>query len=122
PVSEVVVSVSFDPRLPPVETYRGRVERTDTRLDLALVRITSGFYGQPLPPGYRFTTVELGSVPALQIGDPLWLVGYPSTGGMGSRVTIHCTHGVLSGFDRTDFGLLLKTDAEINSGNSGGAA
>jgi S1-C subfamily serine protease len=64
----------------------------------------------------------MGDADGLDVGDPIWLVGYPSTGGQGSRVTITCTRGVVSGFEASDFGYVIKTDAEITSGNSGGAA
>lgn len=123
---EVVVSATMDPRRPPVEMFRARVEVVDDARDLALVRVVSGFYGQPLPPAYVFPTVEMGveiGDPALPaIGVPIWLVGYPSTGGQGSRVSITCTSGVVSGYDTAAFGPLIKTDAEITDGNSGGAA
>jgi len=120
--SQVVVSVSLDPHRPPVETFRGEVELADQDRDLALVRITTGFYGQPLPKGYVFPTVAMGDPEALAIGDPVWLAGYPSTGGQGSRVTITFTRGVVAGFDEAAFGPVIKTDAVITSGNSGGAA
>jgi S1-C subfamily serine protease len=120
--ADVVVSASLDPREPPVELFRGTVERVDEDRDFALVHVRTGFYGQPLPDGYRFPTVLIGDPDALAIGDPIWLVGYPSTGGQGSRVTITCTRGVVSGYESADFGPVLKTDAEITTGNSGGAA
>jgi S1-C subfamily serine protease len=119
---EVVVSATLDPRRPPVELFRGKVERVDEDRDLALVRITTGFYGQALPPGYAFPSVPAGDPDELSIGDPIWLIGYPSTGGQGSRVTITCTRGVVSGYETADFGPVIKTDAEITNGNSGGAA
>jgi S1-C subfamily serine protease len=119
---EVVISIPVDPHRPSVESFRGHVEKIDKPRDLALVRVTSGFYGQPLPSGYVFPTVEMGGSEELAIGEPLWLVGYPSTGGQGSRVTITATRGIVSGFDRAEFGTVVKTDATITLGNSGGAA
>jgi len=119
---EVVISMPLDPRRPSVEMFRGRVDRVDEQRDLALVQVSTGFYGQPLPAGYVFPTVEMGDPEMLAIGDPLWLVGYPSTGGEGSRVTITATRGVVAGFDTVAFGTVLKTDATITLGNSGGAA
>ncbi len=120
--SDIVISASKEPNRPPVEWFRALVERFDSARDLALLRVTSGFHGQPIPDGYRFPTLSLGNATRVTIGAPLWLVGYPTTGGEGSRVTIHATRGVVSGFERGAFGDLVKTDAEITSGNSGGAA
>jgi S1-C subfamily serine protease len=117
-----VISIPVDPHRPSVESFRGHVEKIDKPRDVALVRVTSGFYGQPLPSGYVFPTVEMGGSEELAIGEPLWLVGYPSTGGQGSRVTITATRGIVSGFDRAEFGTVVKTDATITLGNSGGAA
>lgn len=119
---EIVISLTLDPTLPAEELFRARLARIDVERDLALLQITSGLYGQPLPSGYELPTLELGSAAELAIGDPLWLIGYPGTGGTGSRVTISATRGIVSGFERADFGVLIKTDAEITHGNSGGAA
>lgn len=119
---ELVMSLCFDPKLPPVETFRGSVVAVDTRLDLALVKIETGLYGQPLPAGFRFPFVEMGDSDRLRIGDPLTLLGFPTVGGRGSRASVSLTRGVVSGFDTTPTGTLVKTDAEIGHGNSGGAA
>jgi S1-C subfamily serine protease len=120
--SEVVVSLSLDPTLPPQEALRAKVVAVDEQRDLALVHVTGGLYGQPIPADWRLPTLEIGRASELEIGDPLWVVGYPSTGGMGSRVSISATRGIVSGFEHADFGTLIKTDAEITNGNSGGAA
>lgn len=119
---QLVIGLCLDPKLPTVETFRGSVELADRDLDLALVRIESGLYGQPLPAGYRFPFLELGKPGTLRIGDPIAVLGFPSVGGLGSRASITLTRGVLSGFDTTAQGVLFKTDAGIGSGNSGGAA
>lgn len=122
PLDEVVLAASLDPRSPAVEAFRGSVLRFDATLDLALIQIDRGFYGTPLGGDYRFPFVELGRDDAVEIGDPLWVVGYPILGGSGSRVSIHCTRGVISGFDRGLTGQSFKTDAAMIPGNSGGAA
>ncbi|MBI4612964.1 MAG: trypsin-like peptidase domain-containing protein [Planctomycetes bacterium] len=119
---ELVIGLSQDPRLPAVELFRGRVLASDARLDFALVEITQGYYRQPLPAGYRFPYLEFGEPEELRIGEPLTVIGFPVAGGTGSRVSVTFTRGVVSGFDLTDIGLLVKTDADISSGNSGGAA
>jgi S1-C subfamily serine protease len=122
PVDDVVVAITLDPTRPAVERFRGKVARYDPEHDLALLQIATGFYGQALPPAYRFPWLALGEPEVLSVGDPLWVVGYPVLGGTGSRVSIHCSHGIVCGFDRTPQGRVLKTDAQVLPGNSGGAA
>jgi hypothetical protein len=119
---ELVIGLSLDPRLPPAELFRGSVVVSDRDLDLALVKIETGLYGQELAPGYRFPYLELGDPDRLRVGDPLTLLGFPGSGTLGSLASISLTRGVVSGFDSTKAGVVLKTDAEIGSGNSGGAA
>jgi len=122
PVDEVVIACTLAPEHPAVELFRGVVEQYDPERDLALVRVAKGFYGQPIPGDYRFPTLELADTDTLLVGAPLWLVGYPATGGEGSRVTIHATRGIVAGFEHGSVGNLIKTDASITQGNSGGAA
>jgi S1-C subfamily serine protease len=122
PLDELVLAANLDSRRPAVEAFRGSVLRFDAELDLALIQIDRGFYGTPLAADYRFPWVELGDDALAQIGDPMWIVGYPSLGGSGSRVSIHCARGVIAGFDRAGAGLSFKTDAVLLEGNSGGAA
>lgn len=122
PGDDVVVAVCLDPTRPPVEMFRGHVEFEDTVTDLALVRVRAGFYGQPLPPGYRFPELRGAQGELPPIGTNLRIAGYPLTGGQGTRVSISLTRGIVAGYDRGPGGVLLKTDAEITNGNSGGAA
>lgn len=119
---DVVVSLSLDPRQPPAELFRGNVVEADDALDLALVKVATGLYGQPLPEGFHFPYQELGDSETLAIGAPLSLAGFPGVGGLGGRASINLTRGVVSGFDTSEGGLLIKTDADISAGNSGGAA
>lgn len=119
---ELSVALTIDTKLPPVELFRAEVLQTDMETDLALLRITSGLYGQPLPEGYQFPYVLLNTDSDYQIGDPVSCAGYPGIGGTGSRASVTFTRGVVSGFEKTSYGTLLKTDGLINSGSSGGAA
>ncbi len=119
---ELVISITLDPRQPPRELFRGRVIASDEDLDLALVDITSGFYHQPLPPNYPFPFLELGDPDQMQIGSPISILGFPAAGGTGSRTSVTFTQGVVSGFESSLIGTLIKTDAEISRGNSGGSA
>ncbi len=118
----VIIAVTVDPALPPKELFRGQVLRFDKERDLALVQITRGLYHQPLPKGYRFPFLVLGDPGQMRIGDEVRVVGFPSVGGSGARVSVTLTRGILSGFEKTPIGVLMKTDALIAPGSSGGAA
>jgi len=122
PGSTVVVCAPLVRGEPARESFRGSVEFYDADRDLALVRIVSGFRGEPIPADYVFPALPLGNPDKLEMGDALWLAGYPTAGGQKSRVTISLSRGIVSGFERGEHGLLVKTDAEIQGGSSGGAA
>jgi S1-C subfamily serine protease len=122
PGGKPVVAVNMKNDLPPRELFQASIIRTDAARDLALLKIDAGLYGQPLPAGYRFPHLPLGDSAALSLGEPLTFIGYPSIGGTGSRVSVTLSRGVVSGFEHTRSGRLIKTDGEINEGNSGGAA
>jgi S1-C subfamily serine protease len=117
----VVVAMTLDPHESPRELFRGRVVVFDKDRDLALVQITHGLYYQALPSDYRFPAIPLGDSAALEIGDPLSIIGFPSIGGTTGRFSVTLTEGVLGGFEKIPAGMLLKTDANISPGNSGGA-
>lgn len=119
---EVGIALNRQNDRPPRELFLAKVLFTDEEKDLALLKITKGLYGQSLPGGYAFPWIPLGDPGAMTIADPLIIIGYPGIGGTGSRVSITYTAGVVSGYERTPIGLILKTDSEMNYGNSGGAA
>lgn len=121
PADPVYIAFTLNQRNPPKELFKGRVVRFDEKLDLALIKIDAGRYGQPIPPGYRFPAFNLGYSEKATIGQPISILGYPSNGGIGSRVSITLTRGVISGFEASPEGTYLKTDGEISFGNSGGA-
>lgn len=120
--SEITVGLTTDTAFPAQEIFMAEVVDAMPERDLALLRIVSGRYGQPLPRGLRFPYLELAPAESTRIGDELHLFGYPSIGGTGSRVTITYSRGVVAGFQTVPFGRLIKTDGEINEGSSGGAA
>lgn len=90
-----------------------QVVQTDSRTDLAVVRITEkGTY----------PTAPLGDANSVQVGD--WAIAFGSPYGLPSTMTV----GVISATGRKlegpegdfDYYNLLQTDASINHGNSGG--
>ena len=114
------IAVTTDSGLAPDLAYGAEVLAIDTELDLAVITV-----GRPLAAGTgprpEFPAMTLGDSDELHIGDSLRIFGYPEIGGE----TITFTNGSVSGFtaqagigDRA----LIKTDATIAGGNSGGSA
>jgi len=121
PSDEIFAAVSLSVYNPPVEMFSAQLIDYNEELDLALLQINAGRYGQSLPFGYDFPYYRLGDSAALRIGQPLGILGYPEVGGTGSRTSITFTSGIVSGFEAAPGCSLIKTDASISSGNSGGA-
>jgi S1-C subfamily serine protease len=120
--ADLVVAMNLDPTNITRDLFRARVVRTDEGLDVALLQITSGLYGQPLPRGYRFPACPLSLEGLPGLGDELVTIGFPEPGGTGTRAPVMLSRGVVSGFERERTGLRIKTDAFVASGSSGGAA
>ena len=120
--AEVVIGMNLDPTNITRELFRARVVQADQGLDVALLRITSGLYGQPLPAGYRFPACPLARDGLPRLGDELVTIGFPEPAGTGTRAPVMFSRGVVSGFERERTGLRIKTDAFVASGSSGGAA
>ena len=118
----LVIGVTVDPHQPARELFRGHVLAFDKKADMALVQIGCGLFHQPLPKGYRFPAVALGDPNALEIGDRVATLGFPAIASTNGRASVTLTQGVLAGFEKSGVGSLLKTDAAIGPGSSGGAA
>ncbi len=117
-----VIAMTLDRGVPPRELFRAIIVDRDPLRDLALLRVESGLYGQPLPDDIRFPSVPLTSARNLVYGETLTFTGYPRFGGRGSRATVTVSRGIVAGFEVVPEGMVLKTDATIGPGNSGGAA
>jgi Do/DeqQ family serine protease len=90
--------------------FRGKVVGTDSRTDLAVVKIDAT--GLPV--------MRLGDSSKIEVGDFCLAVGDPF--GLGQTVT----SGIISATGRSGLGIeayedFIQTDAPINPGNSGGA-
>ncbi|ADK80008.1 trypsin-like peptidase domain-containing protein [Sediminispirochaeta smaragdinae] len=118
----IYIAVNLDNSIPPKELFQAELVESDPDADLALLRVDKGLNGELLPSGYGFPYITIGDSASLRIGQPLSFFGYPGIGGTGSRASISVTRGIVSGFEAVGDRLFIKTDAEINSGNSGGAA
>jgi putative serine protease PepD len=100
--------------------YRAKVVEFDSKFDLAILQIQSMADGKPLPANLGLTPIPIGDSSKVQIGDAIVIIGFPGLGG--SSLTV--TRGIHSGIARftDDPGSFIKTDTEINHGNSGGTA
>ena len=103
--------------------YVAELVRSDEQSDLAVLRIVALADGSPLPPDTRFRYLPIGDPSRLAVGrDQLTVWGFPVVGGS----SLTATRGVLSGWvgERSDApgDRWIKTDANVNPGNSGGAA
>lgn len=117
----IIVGVTLDPTEPVDELFKARVVDADKDHDLALLKIVSGIYDQPLPDDFHVPHVAIA--PELpKLGEDLVVLGYPGIGSSTSGCYLTLTRGVVSGFDRGLEGFMIKTDADIAGGNSGGAA
>ena len=96
--------------------YRARMIQADSKNDLALIQISATSDNRALPADLGLAVAPIGDSDALAIGDAVFVLGYPGLGGE----SLTFTRGVVSGF-LIDEGF-IKTDAEINQGNSGGGA
>jgi S1-C subfamily serine protease len=88
---------------------RGTVEKKDTTLDLAVVRIAA--------PDVRWTAIEWSAAHDPVVGEMLYIIGHPL--GLGWTVT----QGIVSArraAAETGSSDLIQTDAAISPGNSGG--
>jgi len=117
--SEGTILIAVNPpdlKGPPETLYYATLMQADTDHDLALLKLVSGTNGQPLPSDLKLIALPVGDSDKVEIGDTLSIIGFPGLGGD----TVTLTKGSVSGFLESEG--YFKTDAEINAGNSGGAA
>jgi S1-C subfamily serine protease len=118
--NQISIGMTLDPSEPAVELFHAEVVARDADKDLALLRVVSGVYGNPLPHGKPLPYVRDHRDAAPELGESLTVIGYPGTGGDTSRPSISLSRGIVSGFVRAHGTSQIKTDAEISFGNSGG--
>ena len=106
----------------PATFYRCEIVKADKGIDLALIHAVALENGDPLPLDLTFPSLPVGNSDDLKIGDSIAVIGFPGLGGN----TPTFTRGTVSGFLMDEVLNLdrgwIKTDAEVNPGNSGGMA
>ncbi len=94
---------------PPSQYVSGSVEFVDKTADLALIKTHEKIYQHPV-------SFLQGAMP--DIGSQITVIGFPSLGSS----TITLTSGIVSGYMTLNGVDMIKTDSELNKGNSGGVA
>lgn len=121
-VKELQVALTTAADQPPQPEFIMELLQADAAMDIAVGRIKSDLDGNPVDFGkLKLPTVPIGNSDAMNLGDPLVIIGYPGIGGE----TITLTRGEVSGFTSgQDYGnrAFIKTSATIAGGNSGGLA
>jgi S1-C subfamily serine protease len=117
-----VIALTLDPAEPPVEMFFAEPVLVDSKLDLAVLKITTDLKFKEVDwKKVKLPIVELGNSDLLHLGDTLTILGYPGIGGD----TITLTSGNVGGFtSQVGYGerAYLKTAANISGGTSGGLA
>jgi pSer/pThr/pTyr-binding forkhead associated (FHA) protein/S1-C subfamily serine protease len=120
---KITVGLNWDnPTEAPKTFYLCEIVKGDPDYDLALLHVVSMANGDPLPADLKFPTIPIGDSDLMRIGDPVAVLGYPGLG----QDTPTFTRGTVAGF-LADESIdqprgWIKTDAEVNHGNSGGIA
>jgi S1-C subfamily serine protease len=99
-------------RLSDLKSYKAKVLGTDSRNDLALIKIDAG---HPLP------TLHLGDSENLMVGQKVLAIGNPFglEGTLTTGIVSSLNRGIASE-DNNRLEGMIQTDAAINPGNSGG--
>jgi S1-C subfamily serine protease len=105
-------STQLTVRLSDQKSYKARVLGTDSRNDLALIKIDAG---------HALPTLRLGDSENLLVGQKVLAIGNPFAleGTLTTGVVSSLNRGIDSE-DRTRLEGMIQTDAAINPGNSGG--
>ena len=113
---EIYVGINSVTDRAPDRIFRARVVVTDQTLDVAILQLTATKDGGALPPNLALPALALGDSDGVEIGDRIQVIGFPGLGGN----TVTLTEGIVSGF--LENRSWIKTDTQIESGNSGGVA
>ena len=122
----LTVELTTGPASPVSARYRARPVAVDGYLDLAVVQVYATSDGAPVnPKALHLPSLELGSDAAVQLDQPVTVLGFP---GVADSDSISITSGAISTFvpdplkHVSDPRFELETTARLAHGNSGGAA
>lgn len=115
PWDAFAICVTDDPQELPVCRFTASLERYDNKIDLAILKIDKEASWGTTPS--TFSRIAYKEIVTPEVNESVTVQGYPGSGGG----TINITQGQVSGFDELNGYHYLKTDADIDAGNSGGA-
>ncbi len=114
PFDVFAVCVNVSVMEPPECRFTASLVRYDQTIDLALLQINDKTIFGELPDQFPHLTYDFATEPELK--EKVNLLGYPVSGG----ITLHSTQGQISGFETENGHAYIKTDSDIDDGNSGG--
>jgi hypothetical protein len=118
-IEDFIIELTDDAQTAPEARYRARLIAAKPSSDLALLRIHwDERTNRPLDVDepLALAVLPLADTTPLRLGERLHILGYPLAGGR----AINYTSVALGGFDEN--GALLKVQASLGEGNSGGPA
>ena len=116
----IVGAVNTDVRKAAEERFRLTLVDSDEEKDIALLKIESMLFGNfPFESGL-LPSFSISDRSNARMGDTLFLIGYPKSGGTGSKNSVKMARGIFSGYEnRNGIGFIIS-DIKADSGNSGG--
>ena len=114
PMDSFAICVNEDSKQPPLCRFTATLIKYDNKIDLALLQIKPNPIWGAHPGNFPYLTYDANLDP--QEGDSVSVRGFSASGGS----TINTTQGQISGFETMNGFSYIKTDADIDAGNSGG--
>lgn len=116
----IVGAVNTDVRKAAEERFRLTLVDSDEEKDIALLKIESMLFGNFPSESGLLPSFSISDRSNARMGDTLFLIGYPKSGGTGSKNSVKMARGIFSGYeDRNGVGFIIS-DIKADSGNSGG--
>ena len=110
-----------DPLVPPVKKYTAEVIAMDETADIALLKLKIEINsGQPVSGELDYLRID--NPFRMKLNDRLTVVGYPAAGGLMPTISYGRFLGYFKGSEQFGKDGVIKTDAPMSPGNSGGSA
>lgn len=114
PLDGFSICVNESSQKPPACRFTATLQQMDQKVDLALLKIDPSVAWGTVPTAFPFLTYLNEADP--KEAEAVTIKGFSASGG----VTLNTTQGQISGFEQFNGYQYLKTDADIDAGNSGG--